>query len=71
MKRARVVRVAQSRVRAVPSGRTTRRDARIPEKNDGKKVDEAEWLKSAAASEKEIFQKQTQFFEELERRAKV
>jgi hypothetical protein len=47
------------------------RDAQIPEKNDGKKVDEAEWLKSAAASEKEIFQKQTQFFEELERRAKA
>ena len=45
------------------------RDARIPEKNDGKPVDEAEWVRLAEFTKDTIFARQNAFFDELERRS--
>jgi hypothetical protein len=45
------------------------RDARIPEKNDGKPVDEAEWIRTADATKERIFARQNAFFDELKRRS--
>ena len=45
------------------------RDARIPEKNDGAAVDEAEWVRTANSTKEAIFARQNAFFDELKRRS--
>jgi hypothetical protein len=45
------------------------RDARIPEHNDGKPVNEAEWVKNAEATKDHIFARQNAFLDELKRRS--
>jgi hypothetical protein len=44
------------------------RDARIPEKNDGKVVNEPEWVASVEANKAKIFAHQDAFFDELRKR---